>query len=381
MNALLLNDTRSERHLGCDLVIANILAECRRVGIDVVATAPNSASDDERQVASRIGQIDLLLVNGEGTMHDDRPKALQLARAARIAHEQGVRTVLFNTTWQNNLRLMEFLNGFDRVFCRESYSAREVRDAGVPAHVVPDMVFALRLSVARGVPPQAVGDAAAPCGNMNVLHREEGPWSKQVHRERELVTVLDSVRRKTTVRLARAAILHGYGFFPLQHERWEWVRADRLYRLLSFLRGAQTPSAAGLPQSNRVKRPSARMNTSCADVNPEGSNASRDGLIECLSRSRVVVSGRFHGTCLSLMLERPVIAIGSNSHKVEALFHDVGLDPRCVRPLKGVVRGLSYRRLIGEANHLRDRMECVRQYVADAPARIQNMFDQIRWSL
>ena len=50
--------------------------------------------------------------------------------------------------------------------------------------------------------------------------------------------------------------------------------------------------------------------------------------LEILAQSKLLVTGRFHGLCLALICGTPFIALTSNSWKIEALFKDVGLDPR-----------------------------------------------------
>jgi polysaccharide pyruvyl transferase WcaK-like protein len=44
-----------------------------------------------------------------------------------------------------------------------------------------------------------------------------------------------------------------------------------------------------------------------------------------LENSALHVTGRFHGACLSLLAQTPVLTVASNSWKVEALLDDLGL--------------------------------------------------------
>ena len=44
----------------------------------------------------------------------------------------------------------------------------------------------------------------------------------------------------------------------------------------------------------------------------------------------VVVTGRFHGACLSVVAQRPFVAVSSNTHKIEGLCRDAELGPGAV---------------------------------------------------
>src|SRR5688572_2427772 len=101
MKVLLLNDTRSESHVGCDLVVSNTFSEAARVKAEIIETVSN------RDIALGQGRVratiaDLVLINGEGTMHDSLPNAVFLAQAAQTAKELGKKVVLYNAVWQQN---------------------------------------------------------------------------------------------------------------------------------------------------------------------------------------------------------------------------------------------------------------------------------------
>jgi hypothetical protein len=38
MNTILLNDTRSDEHIGCELVVTNSFLKCSEVGLEIIAT-------------------------------------------------------------------------------------------------------------------------------------------------------------------------------------------------------------------------------------------------------------------------------------------------------------------------------------------------------
>ena len=46
-------------------------------------------------------EAELILINGEGTMHHDRPLAIQYLELLREAKRRGKKTALINTVWQS----------------------------------------------------------------------------------------------------------------------------------------------------------------------------------------------------------------------------------------------------------------------------------------
>lgn len=46
-----------------------------------------------------------------------------------------------------------------------------------------------------------------------------------------------------------------------------------------------------------------------------------------IRNSEVIITGRFHGVCLAILLERPFIAVTSNTHKIEGMLVDAMLGP------------------------------------------------------
>ena len=319
MRAILLNDTRSENHVGCSMVMRHVLRACERAGIRPLDTLPTSSPDDEAFVRGWAGRIQLVLLNGEGTMHDDQPKARGLARAARWASERGKRVVLFNTVWQNNSELNRLLPHLDLLFCRESLSADEARRAGTGASVVPDMVFAA-----------------------------DGDRLPRRCQSAEGLAVLDALDGRLARRLAWRACRCGDVYMPMNGANYERICRRRLLRWALALRCPGSPRPPG-----------------------------RD-FLEQLSLHRGAISGRFHGTCLCFLAGVPVASIASNTHKIEGLYLDAGLDPALVMRIDRRRRLPPMSEFNRRIESMRRRSDAVRRYVAEAPSKISEMFRRIR---
>lgn len=316
MRAIVLNDTRSEDHIGCQLVMRNLLEQCSRRGIDVVASLPNSQLDDLPFVKAHLHEFELLIVNGEGTLHHDCPKALSLCRAAQYADAQGKKAVLINTVWQDNDQLHRFLPSFQLVAARESRSQAAIARVGPPARLVPDLVFATS-------PPTSFSPRATKA---TVNHA---------------TVVIDSVDRKTTLRWAWRAVIRGYGMFVMHPTNYE-----RLARRPLLMRALARRSGVPLQIIG-------------------------DNFVGQLGFFSRVISGRFHGCCLAMLVGIPVLGLASNTHKIEGLFHDAGLgDPAIVK------RG-TRREVANRFQRVERQQDKVQRYVATAREQIEELFDDI----
>jgi len=87
-----------------------------------------------------------------------------------------------------------------------------------------------------------------------------------------------------------------------------------------------------------------------------------------------MVSGRFHATCLAFLLNKPVISIASNTHKIEELYYDAGIS------LTGVVgqNELNHKNPKGLLKLLKgDESKLIKAYVCNAKVKIHQMFKDI----
>jgi hypothetical protein len=80
-----------------------------------------------------------VLVNGEGTLHNDTERCFKLLEKAKILKEEGKKVYLINSVWQNNRKAKAYLKYFDKIFVRESFSQKSLQDQGYDAKVVPDL--------------------------------------------------------------------------------------------------------------------------------------------------------------------------------------------------------------------------------------------------
>ena len=142
IQAILLNDTRRDvGHIGCATVIQNIVQSAARCHIRIIKSYQEVDTKSDPNFISFCQQADIVLVNGEGTMHSDQRSAQKVMRSCVEAKKYDCRLYLINTVWAKNTLLNQFLPMFEKIYTRESYSKNAVLPYNTAVEVVPDMSF------------------------------------------------------------------------------------------------------------------------------------------------------------------------------------------------------------------------------------------------
>jgi hypothetical protein len=269
---VVMNDTSGRSHHGCARVMRLLYAGLGREDLQV--TARSAARHDWAQDAAFLAQLrqaDLVVINGEGTLHHGRPAGARLL--AVVNHPDCKAPVaVINALWQDNPQdWAAMLGRCALVSARDARSAAAMRVGGAEVRVVPD------LSLTGGA---AMQDAP-----------------------RDGLIVGDSVRIAARRALALAgARLDARALVPTKTRTgaiWHWPPTRAV--LSAIYHGAMPP----LPPLHL-----------CAD---------EAAYLATLGQAEMHLTGRFHAICLSLITGTPFLATASNSWKIEALLADAGL--------------------------------------------------------
>lgn len=151
MNILILNDT-SKYHNGSKHVIQFLTNAFKDHKITL------TKKTKERFVEGH----DLVIINGEGTMHDNAKKAKTLLSLAKYAKQElGIKTMLVNSVWQRNSKeLTQQLQNFDYVGVREVLSKNEITK-----HIDNNIEVHLDLSYYAEVPYEKYPSVNIVAGN------------------------------------------------------------------------------------------------------------------------------------------------------------------------------------------------------------------------
>lgn len=292
-HVLLLNDTdEGGTHFGCVRVMRTIRQELEFRGLGNLPSI--KVGTDWRQDSALIAMIDaadLVVINGEGTLHHGKRRGRWLLEAGARVKAGGGRVALINALWQQNpVEWAALARDFDVLACRDTRSAQD-------------------LSTATGRDVICMGD-------LSMLLDWPGPALT-----RSGVMVGCSVHGSVTETLARFAKAGGHDFVPVT-TTLKPVPA----RFSGLRRWLKTQRTTWQNHRFRARYPSTRF------VDDDSA------FLTELSRHQLAVTGRFHAVCLAILSRTPFLAVSSNSWKIEALIHDIGLNPARLHPLDNLTQ-------------------------------------------
>lgn len=273
MRALLINDASLLGHHGSALVTQRIVELGAAANIDVIHGL--SWTRARRTVSAASFPFDIIIVNGEGSLHHDSQSAGWIADMAVVARERGIPAYLINATEEDNsCQLRGKLAAYRKIFLRDKPSQANLAQYGIEGQVVPD------LSLSWPTAPRA--------GN------PDGP-----------ILVTDASDNWKTARLIEAAA--------------NWPGSQ----MISF----RAPPPASL---RRVTYETKRAFTHFLKTTPRGlryagSVRTRDQLVEQYKRSRAIVCARYHSLCYAICMRLPFLAIDGNTAKCASLLSDIGI--------------------------------------------------------
>lgn len=144
LKIVLVNDTSLfNTHFGCQLVGQTIREQCARVGLNIIGSLP--LDFDPKIAQPWLRRADLVIVNGEGSIHHGRKTHL-----LNLANDYPA--ALINCVFQENGD-QPALKNFLYISARESLSAAEIIRRGADCEVVPDLIFASTLLSSIVAPP------------------------------------------------------------------------------------------------------------------------------------------------------------------------------------------------------------------------------------
>lgn len=291
-----LNDTDAAgAHFGCSRVMGNIKRLSEQNGLRICSTVPAATHSFSPYMRRAIGEADIVMINGEGTLHHGRRHARWLIEAIEYAKSRNKPVALVNALYQDNPELWNpIVSELDIIYARDALSAAQ-------------------LTRATGRNVEYMGDLAL---------YDETPFHTEGERSGMLFG--DSVHVRTTRRLLATA-----GRISRQAPA-RVMPITRCYPMS----GSRRATASGLQTiyayycHRRVAR--FRNIVSFSD--------SPLAYMETLRRFTLSVTGRFHALCFALLTGTPFVAVASNSWKMEAIITDAGLrrerliGPRMLNP-------------------------------------------------
>lgn len=276
---VLLNDTDVDGyHFGCSRVMSTINGKLSDRGITPIGSVAVSLNWQDNHT-DLVNSADVLVINGEGTLHHGSRKGRWLLEAAQSVKARGGRVALINALWQENpADWADLIRDVDILSCRDSRSAAEMR--------------------------KAVGRDVRMIGDLSLAN----PIAQNAS-DRNGILFGDSVHAKITTKLAELASDTPDAELVPVTSSLKFVSPD-----LSGIRRSLRSAYSKQKQKAFLSRnPKARFVSNEADY------------LGLVSQKSLSVTGRFHAVCLAISTQTPFIAISSNSWKIEALIEDIGL--------------------------------------------------------
>ncbi|MCL4202470.1 MAG: polysaccharide pyruvyl transferase family protein [Pirellulaceae bacterium] len=283
--AVLLNDTTASNHHGCARVVRTLCTKLSEHGIDVAATSVvRHRWWDDRRFLQHLSESDLVVINGEGTLHHGRPHGENLLKVVDHPACRAIPVVLVNALYQDNpTSWNDYLKKMSYLVARDSRSA-----AALSAATGRDIEFLPDLSLCSGFEPkQAIDRQGIVLGDSVRLNIRRALVRNSSNASNlRYVPIKKVARLANTSGASRSGVFHSIGMW--------WLFA--LYNgTLSW------------------KQP--------AKVICENEQEYLRQLRSCAFH----LTGRFHSVCLSMITRTPFAAVASNSWKIEALLDDAGL--------------------------------------------------------
>ena len=346
LKAILFNDTSYNKHHGCQIVVRQIYALASEAGIEIVKACPmNHDWRRDAELQQAIAEVDLCLVNGEGPLHDDARAAQMLVELAPFCKARKVSCFLINSVWQRNHKLLEAARDFSGIYLRDHYSQRELAEAGVPSQVVPDLTLSLP------IPPSSLTRYGILVNDSFYEDKTQESWAAFSQLADERVHYLS---------IQAAPVLQWGKGFP--KFIWKSVRTSvQAWRARIVARLTALPAQIHRKQIKLLRwrfcEPTAQR------------------FLERLSASEGVISGRFHCITLCLLTGTPFLAIGSNTHKIEALVEACQLKNRVFAQY---TEALAAREMIAFSA---EESMAIERFVRASRAQAQAMFADIQASV
>lgn len=272
MKIMLINDTGTEPHLGCQGVSNAHVVMLAQLGYVVKyryfvgqlahyfcgneADSIKSVLNDHDFI-KRLEEVDAVVVNGEGTIHHGF--GLQYLAVLGAAQRLGKKTLLINAVFEESYGFENVLRQLDDFCVREASSAEFAASLGVECRILPDSFLEAQFD-------NSVEPFIDLTGKVVVT---DWHFARDLDCGKTMMSYLyDNIDRSF--------------YFPLLHEvhRQTWKSSLRM-----------------------------------------------------LSNCDFIITGRHHGIYLAVAARKPFVALPSNSHKIEGLIKWSGLPiPVCSNP-------------------------------------------------
>ena len=325
--AVIINDTSYEAHHGCEMVMKNIFKLLKLQDIEIIDTNPVGVDWNNSKFITSLKKSDIVIINGEGTLHHSQKRARVLSEVIPFSKKMNKKVILINATIEdNNEHIIDNIRLSDLIFVRESMSRDYLLEKSIKSHVVPDMTFYTDINIK--------------------------------HKKRIYIAYTDSVYNDVSIELLRESTNRKESIFipPLKltnfNKSIKLFFKDRL-KLVGFkILNAVNVSL----EYERLRY--LYFTNSFSDY------------LDKLYESKVLIAGRFHSMCFSILTQTPFVALKSNSFKIEGLLKDIGIDSRLYERVNAIDLNNNFEFEL-------DELKKISKFIKKSKTDIEEMFKKI----
>jgi len=271
---LVLNDTRSENHHGCSRVMNAIDRNLFVRGFkDICYFKLMLRWDLDEDIKRKLLQTDLLIINGEGTLHGNFPHVQSLLNVITFAKSYGVTVALINATLFNlSQESISKLREVDYLFVRDKASKKLLELSHIKTFYCPDLAFwepfPLREKVLRS--GSAISDGY---GSLRLISREEMKQDRMT-------------------------------FISINNIDQNYHQSSKIRKIIHIFKEVFNVNS----------------------LNGQVTKTTHIDFLKLLNTFELVITGRYHIVCMCILMETPFKFFESNTPKISFLLKDVGID-------------------------------------------------------
>lgn len=332
--AVILNDTTNEFHHGCETVVSNIRSLLKINGIETIDTNNTGINwKTNTSFLENMSKADVVIVNGEGTLHHAQPRAKELVVVGKYVKEKfKIPVVLINSTYQENGKeIADYLTYYDLIYVRETLSKKDLKRYEIESKVVPDMTFYSKYDLSSKTETDEIG-------------------------------FTDSVHQKTSEILYQMCLASKARYMPALTN----VKLKTL-DLITFLK---------VIKFHVFRATNFFLWKLGVEINYQSTRQfyfikNYKAYIDRIAVLNFIVIGRYHSLCFALKTLTPFIAVKSNSHKIEGMLDDIGIGHDRIKNIEKI-------KVFDIVKFEEIERQKIKEYIESAPLKIENMFKDIK---
>ena len=276
---LLINDTSLICHHGCHLLMNSIYNLMENNNF--IIKKKIYYEENYLNYISDINKFDLILINGEGTIHgkinSDSKKVKEIIEFInQVKKNHKIPLVIFNSTIASlKKKQLKIIKLVDKIYVREKYSYNYLKKKNIHSTILPDLLSLLSFS--------------------------------KIKNDKGQILVTDSSLMRTSKKLLEFASDKNYKFIPILYNNY-----------LRYLRYFTFKFALKFKLFFMIK-----LYLYLKDLYLKK-------FLQEIVNSSFIITGRFHGIFICLSMMKPFYTFKSDTYKIKGLIKMIGLDKRII---------------------------------------------------